>query len=64
VAESLRRDLSQRVWDEVLSEISKHAKPTSNVTDVDILYSRAVIQRTIDVSLAFLEHGSAEKVAV
>jgi hypothetical protein len=29
-----------------------------------ILYSRAVIQRTIDISSAFLEHGSAEKIAV
>jgi hypothetical protein len=29
-----------------------------------ILYSRAVIQRTIDVSPAFLEHGSVEKIAV
>jgi hypothetical protein len=27
-------------------------------------FSRAVIQRTIDVSPAFLEHGSAEKMAV
>jgi hypothetical protein len=32
--------------------------------DVGILYSRAVIQRTIDVSTAFLEHGLAEKIAV
>jgi hypothetical protein len=32
--------------------------------DVGILYSRAVIQRTIDDSLAFLEHGSAKKIAV
>ncbi len=32
--------------------------------DVGILYSRAVIQKTIDVSPAFLEHGSAEKNAV
>jgi hypothetical protein len=32
--------------------------------DVGILYLRAVIQRTIDVSPAFLEHGSAEKIAV
>jgi hypothetical protein len=32
--------------------------------DVGILYWRAVIQRTIDVSPAFLEHGSAEKIAV
>jgi hypothetical protein len=32
--------------------------------DVGILYSRAVIQRTIDVSPAFLEHGSAEKISV
>jgi hypothetical protein len=31
--------------------------------DVGILYSRA-IQRTIDVSPAFLEHGLAEKIAV
>jgi hypothetical protein len=31
--------------------------------DVGILYSRAVIQRTIDVSPAFFEHGSAEKIA-
>jgi hypothetical protein len=30
--------------------------------DVEILYSRAVIQRTIDVSPAFLEHGSAENI--
>jgi hypothetical protein len=29
--------------------------------DVGILYLRAAIQRTIDVSSAFLEHGSAEK---
>jgi hypothetical protein len=32
--------------------------------DVGILYSRAVIQRTIDVSPAFFEHGSAEKITV
>jgi hypothetical protein len=32
--------------------------------DVGILYSKAVIQRTIDVSPAFLEHSSAEKIAV
>jgi hypothetical protein len=32
--------------------------------DVGILYSRALIQRTIDVSPAFLEHGLAEKIAV
>jgi hypothetical protein len=32
--------------------------------DVGILYSRAVIQRTIDVSPAFSEHGSTEKNAV
>ncbi len=32
--------------------------------DVGIHYSQAVIQRTIDVSPAFLEHGSAEKIAV
>jgi hypothetical protein len=31
--------------------------------DVGILYSRAVIQRTIDVSSAFLEHSFAEKIA-
>ncbi len=29
-----------------------------------ILYLQAVIQRTTDVSPAFLEHGSAEKIAV
>jgi hypothetical protein len=29
--------------------------------DVGILYSRAVIQRTIDVSPAFLEHDSVER---
>jgi hypothetical protein len=32
--------------------------------DVGILYSPAVIQRTIDVSPTFLEHGSKEKIAV
>jgi hypothetical protein len=32
--------------------------------DVGILYLRTVIQRAIDVSPAFLEHGSAEKIAV
>jgi hypothetical protein len=32
--------------------------------DVGILYSRAVIQRTIDGSPAFLEHSSAEKITV
>ncbi len=32
--------------------------------DVGIFYSWAIIQRTIDVSPAFLEHGSAEKIAV
>jgi hypothetical protein len=32
--------------------------------DVGILYSQAVIQRTIVVSPAFLEHSSAEKIAV
>jgi hypothetical protein len=31
---------------------------------VGILYSRGIIQRTIDVSPAFLEHGSTEKIAV
>jgi hypothetical protein len=31
---------------------------------VGICYSRAVIQRTINVSPAFLEHGPAEKIAV
>jgi hypothetical protein len=31
--------------------------------DVGILYSRAVIQGTIDVSSAILEHGWAEKIA-
>jgi hypothetical protein len=28
------------------------------------MLARAVIQRTIDVSPAFLEHGSAEKITV
>jgi hypothetical protein len=32
--------------------------------DVGILYSRAIIQRTIDVSRAFLEHGLAKKIKV
>jgi hypothetical protein len=32
--------------------------------DVGILDSRDVIQRTIDVSSAFLEHSSAEKITV
>ncbi len=32
--------------------------------DVGIFLSRAVIQRTIDVSPSFLEHSSAEKIAV
>jgi hypothetical protein len=32
------------------------------VGDVGILYSRAVIQRTIYVSPAVLEHGSLEKI--
>jgi hypothetical protein len=32
--------------------------------DVGILYSRAVIQRTIDVSPAFLEHSLAENIVV
>jgi hypothetical protein len=32
--------------------------------DVGILYSQAVIQGTIDVSPAFLEHGWVEKIAV
>jgi hypothetical protein len=32
--------------------------------DVGILYSPAVIQRTLDVSLAFLEWGLEEKMAV
>jgi hypothetical protein len=32
--------------------------------DIGILYSPAVIQRTIDIISAFLEHGSAEKIAV
>jgi hypothetical protein len=32
--------------------------------DAGILYSRAVIQRTIDVSPAFLEHGPAEEITV
>jgi hypothetical protein len=32
--------------------------------DVEILYSQAVIQRTIDVSPTFLEHSSAEKISV
>jgi hypothetical protein len=29
-----------------------------------ILYLQAAIQRTIDISPAFLEHGSAKKIAV
>jgi hypothetical protein len=32
--------------------------------DVGILYPRDVIQRTIDVSSAFLERGLVEKIAV
>ncbi len=36
----------------------------SGLRDVGILYSQAIIQRTTDVSVAFLEHGSAEKIAV
>jgi hypothetical protein len=32
--------------------------------DVGIFYSRAVIQRTIVIFPAVLEHGSAEKIAV
>jgi hypothetical protein len=32
--------------------------------DVGLIYSQAVIQRTIDISAAFLEHGLAEKIAV
>jgi hypothetical protein len=32
--------------------------------DVEILNSQAVIQGTVDVSPAFLEHGSAGKIAV
>jgi hypothetical protein len=32
--------------------------------DVGILYSQAAIQRTIDVSPAFLEHSSAKKIVV
>jgi hypothetical protein len=32
--------------------------------DVGIPYSQAVLQRTIDVSPAFLEHGFAEKIVV
>jgi len=32
--------------------------------DAGILYLRAVIQRTIDVSPEFLEHGSVKKIAV
>jgi hypothetical protein len=32
--------------------------------DVGILYSQAIIQRTVFVSPAFLEHSSAEKIAV
>jgi hypothetical protein len=32
--------------------------------DVGVLYSRAVIERTIDVSPTILEHGLVEKIAV
>jgi hypothetical protein len=32
--------------------------------DIGVLFSQAVIQRTIDVSPAFLEHGLAEKIVV
>jgi hypothetical protein len=32
--------------------------------DIGILCSRSVIQRTIDVSPAFSDHGLAEKIAV
>jgi hypothetical protein len=32
--------------------------------NVGIFYLRAAIQRTIDISTAFLEHGSAKKIAV
>jgi hypothetical protein len=34
------------------------------LVDVGLLYSRAVIQRTIDVSPAFLENRSAEMITV
>jgi hypothetical protein len=30
----------------------------------EVFYVRAAIQRTIDISPAFLEHGSAKKIAV
>jgi hypothetical protein len=31
---------------------------------MEFFYLRAAIQRTIDISPAFLEHGSAKKIAV
>jgi hypothetical protein len=42
----------------------KSAKVLLNFGLVGVLNSRAVIQRTIDVYPAFLEHGSAEKITV
>jgi hypothetical protein len=32
--------------------------------NVGLLYLQAAIQRTLDISPAFLEHGSAKKIAV
>jgi hypothetical protein len=32
--------------------------------NVEVLHSQAAIQRTIDVSPAFMEHGSAKKIVV
>jgi hypothetical protein len=42
----------------------KKSAKVFGLRDVGILYSQAVIQRTIDVSPVFLEHGSAKKIAV
>jgi hypothetical protein len=49
-------------FDEKISQVA--ALFWFGLRDVGILYSRAVIQRTIDVSPAFMEHGSAEKITV
>jgi hypothetical protein len=53
---------SALLFDEKISQSA--ALFWSGLRDNGILYSQVIVQRTIYVSPAFLEHGSAEKITV
>jgi hypothetical protein len=52
------------LFDEKIRQRTAAALFWFGLRDVEILHSLAVIQRTIVVCSAFLEHGSAGKIAV